>query len=427
MARKIEIAKPNLTQYQKDFLYNGARYTITESSTKAGKTFSHIWWLFEMAHKEENKPNSNFWWVAPSHNVSKIAFNRIKVKVAASGLYKINETNLTITTPNNCIMHFKSGEKPDLLYGEDVYAVVMDEAPRCRVEAFYALRSTLTATRGPMKLIGNFGGTANWMHQLKEKALTDPEYAYFKITAWDAVKAGILDQGEIEQAQRDLPTKVFQQLYLAEETETESMLCTYNAIKSLWTNTHVVTGTKYITADIALHGSDKFIIYVWDGFKMIETHSIGKCDATQVTDLLINLSNKHSVLRTNIVYDADGLGAFLKGYLPNAKAFNNGGKPIDDTANYKNLKAECAYALAKAINNGEIWIACDIDKEQLIKELECLQSYNVDSEGKMQILPKAKIKEIIGSSSDHLDALIMRMYFTLKKKIITYSAVFGSK
>lgn len=47
----IEIDKPKLTSYQKDFLYNEARFTITEASTKVGKTFAHIWWIFEQANK----------------------------------------------------------------------------------------------------------------------------------------------------------------------------------------------------------------------------------------------------------------------------------------------------------------------------------------------------------------------------------------
>jgi len=413
------ILKPKLSDYQKEFLYNDARFTITEASTKCGKTFSHIWWLFEQAHKSTNTENMNFWWVSPSHNQSKIAFNRMRVKVAKSGLYKINESNLIITTPLDTHIHFKSAEKPDLLYGEDVYACVLDEAPRCRVESFYALRSTLTATRGPMKLIGNFGGTSNWMHVLKEKALTDPEYKYYRITAWDAVRAGILDEEEVLQAQRDLPPKIFKSLYLAEESESPDMLCSYDAIQSMWTNTHAVTGTKYISADIALHGSDKFIVMVWDGFKIIEVVETAKCDANQVTELLKTLAEKHSIMRSNIVYDADGLGSFLRGYLAGAKPFNNGASPLKDKS-YKNLKNECAYALAKAINNGEIYIECEMDKAQLIKELECLQSYNLDAEGKIQILPKSKIKEIIGNSPDFLDALIMRMYFNVSPTITKY-------
>ncbi|HRP61347.1 MAG TPA: hypothetical protein PK833_13830, partial [Vicingus sp.] len=209
---QVTVKRPKLTSYQKDFLYNGSRFTITEASTKVGKTFAHIWWIFEQAHLPTNKPNYNYWWIAPVYSQTKIAFNRLRVKLAPTGLYKINESDLIITTPQGVRMHFKSADKPDNLYGEDVYGAVFDEAPRAKVEAWYALRSTLTATNAPCKLIGNFGGTSNWMHLLKEKVKTDKEYAYYKITAWDAVKEGILDEAEILQAQKDLPPKIFKQL-----------------------------------------------------------------------------------------------------------------------------------------------------------------------------------------------------------------------
>ena len=65
------------------------------------------------------------------------------------------------------------------------------------------------------------------------------------------------------------------------------------------------------------------------------------------------MAEKHYVMRANIVYDADGLGSFLKGYLSGAKPFNNGGSPLVDKQ-YKNLKSECGYALAKKINEGGI-------------------------------------------------------------------------
>jgi len=409
---QLLITKPKLTSYQNDFLYNGSRFTFTEASTKIGKTFSHIWWIFERSHEDWNKAGFNHWWVAPVYSQAKIAFNRLRAKLGKTGVYKINESSMTITCPNGAIMHFKSADNPDNLFGEDVYSVVFDEAPRAKVEAFYALRSTITATGGLMKLIGNFGGVANWMHQLKEKAKTDPQYAYFKITAWDAVREGILPEEEILQAQRDLPKRVFNQLYLAEEMETDDQMCSFDNIQSLWTNTHAITGDKYITADIALHGSDKFIVLVWDGMKVIDYIEVDKCEANEVETLLKTTAEKHSVKRGNIAYDADGLGSFLRGYLQGAKPFNNGGKPKVDQR-YKNLKSECGYKLAEKINKGDIWIDLDLPKSEFIKEFECLQSYKLDDDGKIQLLPKAKVKELIGHSPDKLDAFIMRMYFEL--------------
>ena len=109
----------------------------------------------------------------------------------------------------------------------------------------------------------------------------------------------------------------------------------------------------------------------------------------------------------------------MRGYLKGAKPFNNGSKALKENGkdtNYKNLKSQCGYKLAKLINLKLMFIDCDIDKSEIIKELECLQSHELDKDGKIQLMPKAKIKELIGHSPDKLDALIMRMIFELTPK-----------
>lgn len=212
----IEIERPKLADYQKRILESKARYTITEASTKAGKTFSHLWWLFEQANNPP-KVGANYWWIAPVYSQAQIAFSRVKRVVAQSGVFRVNESSLFIETPAGAFIWFKSAEKPDNLYGEDVYAAVFDEFTRAREAAWIALRTTLTATKAPCKFIGNVKGKGNWGYKLGLKARAgEPGYEYFKITAYDAVAAGILDAEEIEQAKRDLPEHAFRELYLAE-------------------------------------------------------------------------------------------------------------------------------------------------------------------------------------------------------------------
>lgn len=421
----ITIEKPNLTSYQENILYNPFRFTITEASTKVGKTFSHIYWIFERAHADWNKRNYNHWWVAPIYSQAKIAFNRLKAIIAPTNLYKINETNLTITTPQGVHIHFKSADKPNNLFGEDVYSAVFDEAPRAKFESWVALRTTLTATQAPCKIIGNFGGSANWVHQLKKKAAEpDTEYAYFKITAWDAVREGILDEKEILQAQKDLPEKVFKQLYLAEESETEDMLISYDSMEDLFTNDFIEEGAKAMTCDIAMLGSDRFVIAVWSGFVLEELLIFPKTDGKEVVDIIKETSQKHGVGRSRIVYDADGLGSYLSGYLKGAKPFHNGGKVIklnSKTPNYKNLKSQCCYEFAKNIDKFRFKVL--EHKSEILTELEMLRSYNLDADGKIQIMPKAKVKEYLGKSPDILDALIMRWYLEINSnKFITARA-----
>lgn len=215
---EIQIVGPKLTTYQRDILDCEERFSITEAATKCGKTFSHIWWLFREAHK--GKLGYNYWWVAPVYGQAEIAFNRMKQKIANNRLYSVNLSKLTITTPLGTVINFKSAENPDNLYGEDVYAAVFDEFTRAREAAWFALRSTLTATKGKCKLIGNAKGKKNWGYKLGLKARTgEKDYKYFRITAYDAAKEGIIDFEEIEQAKRDLPEIVFKELYLAEPNE----------------------------------------------------------------------------------------------------------------------------------------------------------------------------------------------------------------
>lgn len=215
---KITYTRPFLTDYQKAILNSKARFTITEAGTKTGKTASHIIWLFEQAL--QLKAGQNVWWVAPVYQQAKIAFNRMRNQVSVRTFFRANESALTLTLPTGGVIGFKSAERPDNLYGEDVYAAVFDEFTRAREESWFALRSTLTATQAKCKLIGNCKGKKNWGYRLGMRAKNGEEgYEYHKITCWDAVAAGILSLEEVQQAERDLPENVFKELYLAEASD----------------------------------------------------------------------------------------------------------------------------------------------------------------------------------------------------------------
>lgn len=229
-AKKIQFnyQRPWITSYQKAILDSPARYTVCEASTKAGKTASHIIWLFEQALK--GKAGDNFWWVAPVSSQAKIAFTRMLSQVSYPAFFKKNMVELKLTLPNGTHIWFKSADNPDSLYGEDVYAIVFDEFTRAKEAAWFALRSTVTATEGKIKFIGNCVGTKSWHGRLITKAkvytkenegieIENPEYEYFKVNAYDAVRAGILPLAEVEQAKRDLPENKFRELYLAEPAD----------------------------------------------------------------------------------------------------------------------------------------------------------------------------------------------------------------
>lgn len=210
--------RPWLADYQTRALFGPARYAVVEASTKAGKTVAAIAWLVEQA-LVNGRPGRNYWWVAPVAAQAAIAFRRTKGGLPA-GTFTTNETDQTLGLPNGTTIWFKSGEKPDNLYGEDVWAAVIDEASRVREESWHAVRSTLTATQGPVRVIGNVRGRSNWAFKLARKAESgEPGMSYAKITAPHAVAAGIIAATEVEDARAALPDQVFRELYLAEPSD----------------------------------------------------------------------------------------------------------------------------------------------------------------------------------------------------------------
>lgn len=229
ITQRLIIKKPAFADYQNAILNSKKRFTITEASTKSGKTFSHIYWLFDLAHK--GSVGQEYYWVAPIYEQADIAFKRMRRAVEHSQIYTINLSKLSILTPVGTIIRFKSAEHSDALYGENVYGFVFDEFSRAKEEAWHALRTTISYTQAPGKFIGNVTGK-NWAWDLARRAEKglENDFEYFRITAYDAVKAGILSAEEVEKARKELPARVFKMLYEAQYSQPEGALWSWDLI-----------------------------------------------------------------------------------------------------------------------------------------------------------------------------------------------------
>ena len=216
-ASAIEYTRPAMYPKQAAAIFGPARYAVIEASTKSGKTHGCLAWLFEQAVLGE--PGRNYWWVAPVASQARMAYRRLR-RGLPRRLFRSSETELCLRLANGAAIWFKGADHPDSLYGEDVWAAVIDEASRCKEEAWHAVRSTLTATRGPVRIIGNVKGRRNWAYRLARKAESGASgMAYSRITAVDAAEAGVLSFDEIEDARANLPETVFRELYLAEASD----------------------------------------------------------------------------------------------------------------------------------------------------------------------------------------------------------------
>jgi len=193
-----------------------------------------------------------------------------------------------------------------------------------------------------------------------------------------------------------------------------SLLCEYDAICDMFTNDHIQGGRKYISADLAMQGRDKFIAGYWNGMICNLAIDMDKSTAREIELKLKELKIANSVGNSNIVADSDGLGQYLESYLRNIKTFHGDMRSLN-RKEYDNIKSQCAFKLAELINNRQIKINCSLQQEEEIKkEISiCLKRDNIDTD-KKKIIKKEKMKELLGHSPDYLDMLIMRMIFELK-------------
>lgn len=195
-----------------------------------------------------------------------------------------------------------------------------------------------------------------------------------------------------------------------------AVLVDYDKIQSIWTNNHLKSGLRYIVGDIARFGSDRAIITVWDGMRIVDYHIFIKSKTTDIQELIMNFRIKYQIPNDNCIVDEDGVGGGVKDNC-NTLGFTNNGKPFNKS--YQNIKSECGYKLAEIMNSSGVFIECSMpeaEREMIEQELGQLKSYDLDKDGKLRIMPKDKIKENIGRSPDWLDVFIMRMFYECKPK-----------
>lgn len=212
-----------------------------------------------------------------------------------------------------------------------------------------------------------------------------------------------------------------------EYSDDPTVLMPYTNIEDIYVSFTEPEGSTFISADIARMGVDKTVIFVWKGLTVIDAIIRTKQDTNQTSIDIKTLAGKYGVPASKIVIDQDGIGGGVVDQIPNCYPFMNGGKPMKHKGkveNYSNLKSQCYFHLAKLINAGTLKIAENVSsksvdgstvKELLSEELAIIKRKDADKDGKVSVIPKDKMKDLIGRSPDFADALMMRIVFDIKE------------
>lgn len=303
----------------------------------------------------------------------------------------------------------------------------IEEAGEVNFNAFDTLKSRVGRHLNeqyniPKKILITCNPKKNWLYHTyykpwKEGRLEDG-YAFIQSLASENDK---IDKGYVESLDEIKDPTMKKRLKYGEwEYEDDPLsLVDYEKILNIFTNDFVSPGKWYITADIARFGqgkTGKTCIRVWNGLRVEKKVEKQGIPVTESADIIKKLSREYRIPMNQVIVDEDGIGGGVVDLLPNCKGFIANSSPLFG-GNFDMLKSQCGYKLAELINEDKIYERVDSpeDRDRLSEQLEQLKKKNEDSDKKQGIMPKEKIKDLIGYSPDDLDNYLMRAYFELGK------------
>ena len=431
-----------LFPHQRVIVQSRARFKVIRGGRRGGKT------LLEtevMSFSGVSAKNNNVIYIAPTQKQARsIIWESLKARLA--GIGEANESRLEMKVPTQDGGHstlFVGGwENRENYRGmPNVKKLVFDEVDTMK-DFFIAwqeiFRPMLIDTRGSADFIGTPKKENPNLRRLEKQSEIDIEWESFHFTSWDNP---ILPPEELEKARLEMDKETYRQEIMAEYVDNAGSLFRYVSLLDLFSNSLVKNNQKYLTADIADDGSDKTIFSFWNDLEMYRVAQFEQLNTESIINQIREYASGEKIPYSNIAVDAIGVGAgvasssllngivgFKSSYqafrteqsivqLPNVHYTRN----VPLVSDYKNLRSQCVFTLAKLVNDHKI--ACKIDdirvREKIIEELSTYQDAST-GDGKRMATQKEDIKALIGRSPDISDTLIMRMYFVVRSQLTPY-------
>jgi phage terminase large subunit len=398
-----------------------------------GKSVLGCYWLLKNCFKYKGSR----WLMGRSElkNLKKTTLNSFFEVAKAQGLkadvhYKLNQQESTINFPNGSqilmadLYAYPSDPEFDSLGSLEITGAFIDEAPQVSEKAKNIVKSRIRYKLSEFDLPPKEFMTGNpskgWAYNLFYKPFKEgtlrADRQFVQALPGDNPH---LPQSYLESL-RGLDNNSRERLLNGnwEYDDDPATLISYEKILDCFSNDFINSGGTYITCDVARFGNDRTVIGIWLGYR-VRLFGFRALSIDQTADKIKEFQNKYQVPVSKVIADEDGVGGGVVDILK-CKGFVNNSRPLPnpithEDENYANLKSQCYFKLAERINAGGLYIECNDPqmKADIIQELEYVKQHNMDKDAKKQVLPKDKIKEIIGRSPDYADTLMMREWFEL--------------
>jgi hypothetical protein len=432
---KLISKQENAVYYLKD---NETKEIVYGGAAGGGKSALGILWLIEQSQKY---PGTR--WLMGRAKLKALkettlnTFFELTTKLEISNQFNYNSQSGVITWNNKSeillkdLFLYPADPNFDSLGSLEITGAFVDECNQISHKAWQILKSRIRYKLNEYnlqpKMLGTCNPSKNWVYnqfyikQKNGKIESDKKFIQALPQDNPHLPASYLE------SLLSLDENSKQRLYYGnwEYDNDPSKLIDFDKIQNVFTNEFVEGGEMYISADIARFGSDKMVICVWSGFRVIDLITLNKSSIVEIAQLIRELANKYKVTMSKIIIDEDGVGGGVVDMLKGCKGFINNSKPLlveNQIVQYQNLKTQCYFKLAELIQGDQIYIKCQEQTiiDDITKELEMVKRDKIDSDGKLRIISKETVKQSIGRSPDYSDALMMRMYFCFEQTFFTF-------
>jgi phage terminase large subunit len=403
----------------KELLYGGA--------AGGGKSALGCLWLIEMCQKYEGSR-----WLMGRSKLKALkettlnTFFELSSKLGISNQYTYNSQSNIIYWNNGSeillkdLFLYPSDPNFDSLGSLEITGAFIDE---CNQIVFKAWQIVTSRCRFKLKefglipkVLGSCNPAKNWTYKNFYKPKRDNELVSYR----KFIQALPTDNPHLPQSYLDsllsLDKNSKERLYFGnwEYDDDPATLIDADAISDYFNANHIkAEGDKYMTIDVARKGKDTTVFRVWHGWKVIYRYSIAKSGLDTVVNKARELQQRYNVPLSHIVADEDGVGGGVVDFLQ-CKGFVNGSRALNDE-NFNNLKSQCGFKMAEKIMRREVGeIVTDSSVIKTVsEEMEQVKQKDIDKDGKVALVSKDVVKQMIGRSPDEWDSIMMRYYFEL--------------
>ena len=431
--------------------------TAVRSCHGIGKTFTAamciLWFLY-------TRPKAIVLSTAPTwRQVEKLIWKEIRsayreAKIPLGG-------NLMPKTPELHLIHDEwyaaglSTNEPDRFQGfhEEHILVIVDEAAGVNTEIFEAIEGILTSSGARLLLIGNPTSIGGAFYD----AFTKPGFSTFHISAYDTpnftsakiTPEDIANGTWHEKAQEPPYPRLITPAWVSdrfkvwgEESAPYQVRVMGNfpqqgedtLIPLLWIELAMERfedteegDPVQIGADIAAYGSDKTVIAVRKGQKVLPLNVYSQKNTRETAGLIQLTAREHETRKISV--DEIGIGRGVVDSLEEDGYENVGvnvAEKSSDMERFHNLRAELWWNLRELLNPEKEPISLPPDDE-LLSELASVK-YKIDARGAIQIESKDDMKKRLGHSPDRADAVVLAFANTQHEGFVsTVGELYASK